>query len=230
MAEANVLRSKLALLELKVIEARRLLTEAQRIADERGLNQLASKISDEHDSLLDELNTWEDLAKRKAPINDRTNLARIGNHMERMFRLKFDEPSDMPEERPISVMILAKGGVVVFSKSFVPATEVDENVIGSFFDVIQNCAEEMFSQTLDRIKLKTYTIMIRQVEPFTICYVYDGQSYAAQQKMLQFIETAPQDSTIWNLMLKTATTGQSLSTPAHNSLEVLLNEAFLVST
>ena len=230
MAEANVLRSKLALLELDAMEARRLLTEAQRIADEKGLGQLAIKISNEHDALLDELNTWDDLTKRQAPLTERTNLARISDHMERMFRLGFDEPSNMPEEKPISVMILAKGGIVVFSKSFVSATGVDEDLTGGFFDAIQSCAEELFSQTLDRIKLKTYTVMIRQVEPFTICYVYKGQSYAAQQKILQFIKTAPQDLSIWNLMLETAMTGQTLSPSTHNSLEMLLNKAILVST
>jgi len=64
MVEANVLRSKLALLELDVMEARRLLSEAQKIADEKGLGQLAIRISNEHDALLDELNTWEDLVKQ----------------------------------------------------------------------------------------------------------------------------------------------------------------------
>ena len=229
MAEAHVLRSKLALLDLDVMEARRLLTEAQRIADEKGLSQLAIKISNEHDALLDELNAWDELTKRQAPLAKRTNLARIGDHVERMFRLGVDETLDMQEEKPISVMILAKGGIVVFSKAFVSTTDVDENLIGGLFDAIQSCGDELFSQALDRIKLKTYTVLARPVDPFTICYVYIGQSYSALRRVLQFIQAVPQDLSVWNPMLKTATTGKTLSPPAYDSLEVLLNEMFAVS-
>ena len=230
MAEAHVLHSKLALLNLDVMEARRLLTEAQRIADERGLGQLAIKISNEHDALLDELNAWDDLTKRQAPLTKRANLARIGDHVERMSRLRVDEIPDMPEEKPISVMILAKGGIVVFSKAFESTTEADENLIGGLFDAIRSCGEELFSQALDRIKLKTYTVLVKRVEPFTICYVYLGQSYGAQQRVLQFIQAVPRDLSVWNLMLESATTGQTLSPPAHDSLEGLLNEVFAIST
>jgi hypothetical protein len=230
MAEANVLRSKLALLELDVIEARRLLTEAQRIADESGLSQLAIKISSEHDTLLDELNTWEDLTKRRAPLTERTDLARIGNQVERMVRQGVDEVQDMQEEKPISVMIMTKGGDVVFSKSFVSTTEVDESLISGLFDTFQSSGNEIFSQTLDRIKLKTYTVLFRQLEPFTMCYVYRGRSYPALQKLLQIIEAVPQNLSIWNPMLDTAMSGQTLSNPVHESLDGLLNGVFEVST
>ncbi|MHA2120369.1 MAG: hypothetical protein ACW990_04090 [Promethearchaeota archaeon] len=61
--EAFLLKAKLALISLKLKEARRLLTQGQKIAEKYGLELLARKISNEHDELLKKLDVWENLKK-----------------------------------------------------------------------------------------------------------------------------------------------------------------------
>ncbi len=226
LAEAYVFQSKLTLLDLNVRKTRHLLTEAQRIADEKGLGQLAMKISSEHDALLDELDKWEELSKRKAPLTERTELARIDTHLERMFRQSPVEIPTLPEEEKVMFMLLGQGGRVVFSKTFISVTEVDENLIGGFLNALQSFSYETFSQTIDRIKFGTYTILIKPMDPLTICYVFKGQSYSAQQKLFRFIEVAPQMSSVWNPVLETANSGRTLNIAARAALESLLTEVF----
>ena len=52
-------------------EARRFLTQAQRIADEHDLQNIARKISSEHDKLLGQLKLWNEFK------NKRTNAAEL---------------------------------------------------------------------------------------------------------------------------------------------------------
>ena len=226
LAETYVLQSKLELLNLNVREARYLLTEAQRIADEKGLGQLAMKISSEHDTLLNELDLWEELSKREAPLAERTELARIDTHLESMFRQNPVEVPNLPEEEKVMFIILGQGGLVVFSKTFIYGTEVDEDLIGTLLIALQSFGDQAFSQTLDRIKIGTYTIMIKPKDPLTMCYVFKGQSYSAQQKLFRFIELVPQMSSVWNPVLETALSGRTLSIAAQSSLESLLTEVF----
>ncbi len=106
----------------------------------------------------------------------------------------------------------------------------DANLMGNLFDAIQSFEDELFHQILDRIKLESYTVLVRQVEPFSICYLFKGQSYSAQKNVLEFIQTVSRDLSVWNLMLNTTTTGQTMNPPANDSLELLLNDVFSVSS
>ena len=65
LANVKLLQAKFALLQINMVEARKLLTEAQQIANEHGLQLLAGLISNEHDHLLEELKLWESLKKNK---------------------------------------------------------------------------------------------------------------------------------------------------------------------
>lgn len=229
LAETYVLLSKLALLEGDAENARSMLTQAQITADEKGLRRLAVKISDEHDALLDKLNKWEKLSIKDAPLPERAKLAGIDEQVNRMFHRGLVEPPKLSEEEPILVMLLAAGGICVHSKSFAPVTKVSEHMIAGFLNALQKFSEEVFSQTLDRIRLEAYTVLVRFEEPFTYCYVYKGQSYSAQQKLTRLIELAPQRPSLWNPMLETTQTGRALNSEIQSILDGLLSEVFLTT-
>ncbi len=80
-AEIYFLKAKLALLTLDVKTARRFLTQAQKIAERFGLNQLATKISAEHNNLLEQLSMWENLQKTEISLSERIKLAGLDKHM-----------------------------------------------------------------------------------------------------------------------------------------------------
>ena len=61
MAESFWIKAQLSLVRLKLREARNLLSQAQTIAEEKGLERLARKISSEHDQLLEQMDQWEEL-------------------------------------------------------------------------------------------------------------------------------------------------------------------------
>lgn len=96
-AETYVLQAKLALVELNVQGARRFLDQAQRLAEERGLQRLAMRISTEHDTLLDQLGQWQDFIDRNASLKERAELARLEEQVVRMIRKRVEKLPELQQ-------------------------------------------------------------------------------------------------------------------------------------
>ncbi|MHA2269953.1 MAG: hypothetical protein ACXAB8_19325 [Promethearchaeota archaeon] len=118
LAETKLLQAKLALIQTDIEEARKLMVGAQRIAELHGLTLLASKISSEHDKLLTQIDTWDNYKNNNAPMRDRIKLASTEDVLERLQGERAVEPTESVDEQSILLMILAEGGVLVFSYPF----------------------------------------------------------------------------------------------------------------
>ncbi|MFW9843069.1 MAG: tetratricopeptide repeat protein [Candidatus Thorarchaeota archaeon] len=197
LSEVHVLQAKLALLKNEMTNARFLFTQAQMIADERGLRRLAMRISSEHDLLLEEVSKWGTSNKNEESLSNRLELIRIDEQIDRMFHPGVIEPPELPEEHPIAFLILNQGGLIIYSEVFTNSTDVDEYKIGAFLSAIQSFSSEYFSQTIDRIRLEEYTLLIKYENQFTICYIYKGQSYSALQKIAHFISRLRCQTELW---------------------------------
>jgi hypothetical protein len=77
ITEIKLLQSRLALLSFDIKSARKLLSEAQHIADKYGLNRLSIKISNEHDKLLEQIDIWENLKNTDSPLSEYLKLAHL---------------------------------------------------------------------------------------------------------------------------------------------------------
>jgi len=94
LAETYLLQAKLALLDLDVPHAVHSLTQAQDIADKHGLQLLAQSISQEHDTLLRQIDQWKALQARKAPPVEANKLAGVEAQVVRMIHKYLNEFSD----------------------------------------------------------------------------------------------------------------------------------------
>jgi len=85
-AEVYFLKAKLSLLTLDVKSARRFLTQAQKVAERIGLNQLAVNVSAEHNNLLEQLSMWKNLEKSDISLKERIELAGLDKHMKEILK------------------------------------------------------------------------------------------------------------------------------------------------
>ena len=83
-----LLQSKLALLELDLNRAQNLITKAEQIAEEKGLNQLATTILLEADLLMNQLSKWEQIIDQKPSVNEMFELTQFEKLLERMIYKK----------------------------------------------------------------------------------------------------------------------------------------------
>jgi tetratricopeptide (TPR) repeat protein len=197
LAETKLLNAKLKLIYMELDESNQLMTEAQKIADMHGLNLLAIKISSEHDNFLEHLDDWKNLSKSNAPMSERIKLASINNVMERLQGKRGIEPPKIENELPILLLIMNKDGISHFTHPFVENWEFGD-LFSAFMTAFNSFSSEIFSKSIDRVKIGDNVILINPIEPFLICYVIKGQSYPAQQKLNKFTNGIKDNTEIWN--------------------------------
>jgi len=101
---------------------------------------------------------------------------------------------------------------------------MNDQLIGGFLSVIQTITTEIFDQTLDRIKLKEHTILIRKDESLQACYVFKGQSYSAQQKLSKFINGLKENTSLFTAIAGKKNIRRRLSTANTTIIEKILSE------
>jgi hypothetical protein len=140
--------------------------------------------------------------------------------------MRTTEISKVPEEEPVSLLILDKRGRLVFSKIFDLKTDINDSLIEEFLPTIQSFSLDIISQSFDRGKLNEYIVLIKQVDDFLVCYVFRGESYFAQQKISQFIQFIRDNELIQQVLSWAAHTNQPLGSTEQALLEDTLNDIF----
>lgn len=227
LCETYILKAKLALITLDIKEARKYLTQAQKIAKKYGLDQLALEISNQHDELLKQLNTWENLQKSNASIAERIKFTRIGDQIDNMLHKHVDESLKASEENPVIILITSKGGTPIFSKSFEEDFSFEDHLWSGFLTAFNTFSYEMLSEGLDRAKFGEYTLIMKSVAPFLVFYLFKGQSYLAQNKMQNFIDKIKDNEEIWITFQNFYKRNQEVQIHDIPPLDDLLTQTFL---
>jgi len=86
LLEAYILHGKLALVMFDIESSRRFLTQARRMAERYGYLGLVDTITGYLETMMERLDTWEQLEKNEAPLSERMELARLDDHLKGKFR------------------------------------------------------------------------------------------------------------------------------------------------
>ncbi len=227
LTSAKLLQGKLALIQLNTIDARRYLKEAQSIADKHGLQKLALSISREHDKLIGQLDIWEDLRKTTTPVSERLKLASMDETIEYLkIKRSLEGPEGISEE-PMMLLIIAEGGVMIFSYHFESKWKFEEEIFGSFLTAFNSFSDEFFSKGLDRAKFGEDMILMQSVGEFLICYLYKGETYFALKKLDLFTESIKENTEIWQTLNTFSQTNQVVEIKDAPFLENLITEIFI---
>ncbi len=226
LAEGKLLQAKVALIEMKIESAKKFMTEAQRIAEIRGFNLLAENISTEHDILLESQKKWENLKKENAPMSERIKLASIDKIIERLSRKREIETPELINEEPILLLIMDNSGVTYFNHPFIANWDYND-LFSSFMSAFNTFSSEIFSKSIDRIRIGENTILINPIEPFLACYVIKGRSYPALQKLTRFTKAIRENSEIWQALNRSVKTSEMLELDKPPALKTVITEIFV---
>ena len=227
LAETYVLQAKLALLTLDLKDARRLLTQAQKIAEKQGMYRLAAKISIEHDELLQKLNIWKNLKKSKEGLSKRIQLAKLSEQIENMVQKRREEGLEISEEEPFTILIVTEGGTSLFSHSFIKEKPFESHLFSGFLTTMDHFIREMFSERLDRAKFGEYTLLIKSIPPFFVSYIFKGDSYYALQRINYFIDHIQKEESIWQNLMKSYQINKNIHIKEIPLMESLITEIFV---
>lgn len=227
LAETYLLQAKLALLSSDLKGARKLLTQAQQIAEKQGMHRLAMKISIEHDNLLKELSKWENLKEQEIPLSDRMEMAQIDDQMKSLLWDRDLSSLEYSDEDPVLILILAEGGVTIFSHIFSKDWSYKDDLVGGFLSALNSFSSEIFSEGLDRAKFGQHTVLMKPFESFSMCYVFKGQSYFAQKKINRFIESILTTEKFKDLFNSFYKTHQTIELKENPPLKLLFTDIFI---
>jgi tetratricopeptide (TPR) repeat protein len=223
LAEAKLLKAKVALIQMDFEEAQRLLTQAQRVAEMFGIKFTAQKISAEHDNYLEKLSEWKNLQKKDAPVSERLKLASVEGVIERLEGKRAVEPPELVEEEPVVLIIMDKSGISYFNYTFIEDWDSDW-LFSSFMSAFDTFSSALFSESIDRIRIGENLILVNPIESFLICYVIKGQSYLGLQKLNRFSVAIKNNTDIWERLIKAVQTGEELDLNNPPSLrDVMIN-------
>jgi hypothetical protein len=225
IAEIYLLKAKISQIKLNLDDARKFLTRAQKIANDHGLQLLAQKTSLEHDKLLEELDTWHIFRDTQASLSKRMNLVSVEGVIERMIHKRTIDPPELADEDQILLLIMGRDGVSYFNYPFIEDWNFDD-IFSSFMSAFNSFSDEIFSESIDRIKIGENVILIKPVESFLICYVIKGQSYSALQKLSRFSDAIKWKPEIWNTLNKSIKTSEMLELNNPPSLGDVVKEIF----
>ncbi len=227
LAETYLLQAKLALLTSDLKGARKLLTQAQQIAEKQGMHRLAMKISIEHDNLLKELSKWEKLKEQEITLSERMELAQIDDQMKSLLWDRDLSALEYSDEEPILILILAEGGVTMFSHIFSKEWSHEDDLVGGFLSALDSFSGELFSEGLDRAKFGRHTVLMKSFETFSICYLFKGESYLAQKRINRFIEQIQNSDEIKETFNSFYRTHQTIDLKDNPPLKLLFTEIFI---
>jgi hypothetical protein len=132
------------------------------------------------------------------------------------------EPPELVNEEPILLLIMDNSGVTYFNHVFIADWD-HSDLFSSFMSAFNTFMDEIFSNSIDRIKVKENTILINPVEDFLVCYVIKGQSYPALQKLTKFTEAIRENSEIWQALNKSVKTSEMLKLDKTPALKTVIN-------
>ncbi|MFX1324552.1 MAG: hypothetical protein ACFE8N_06325 [Promethearchaeota archaeon] len=102
-----------------------------------------------------------------------------------------------------------------------------DHLFGGFLTAVNSFSDGMFSKGLDRTSFGEYTLFMKVLSPFLVCYLFKGQSYSAQHRLIYFLEKLQINKEIWQVFEKYYNTNQEIQLKNIPSLESLISEIFI---
>jgi len=223
----KLMQAKLALVQLKFDDSKKLLSQAQSLAETHKLQYFAQKISSEHDLLLEQQEIWDRLKESNAPMSDRIKLAAFDGIIKRMQGIRRLKSPELEEEQPVLLLIIAEGGVLTFSYPFKAEKKFDDELFGGFITAFKSFSSEFFSKGLDRAKFGDDIMLMDTLGSFSICYLFKGQSYPAKQKLTKFTERIQDTTSILQTLEKFYKTSQVAELKDLPQIENLIKDIFI---
>jgi hypothetical protein len=147
-----------------------------------------------------------------------------------MLERKAVQGTKIETEQPVLLAIMSKAGYMLFSNSFTADLAFDDNRLGNLVSTFNAVSDQVFDESLDRAKFGDFTVLLKVVDTFTICYVFRGQSYSALKKLNNFAEDVKDSKVIMDILYSSVRSGEAIKVQEHPNLEQLISNSFLSST
>jgi len=153
------------------------------------------------------------------------DLASLDITMDRIQGMRAIDPPVVVDEEPVLLLIMGEDGIPYFNHPFIEGWD-DQDLFSGFMSAFNSFSSELFSKSIDRIKIDENIILLKPVESFMVCYVIKGQSYPALLKLTRFTDAIKWKPEIWDALNKAVKTSEVLELHNPSSLGDVVTEIF----
>lgn len=100
-------------------------------------------------------------------------------------------------EESILLLLLSKGGVLLFTYPFTKERKLDDELIRAFLAAFTTFNTDIFPKGLNRLKFGDYIVVIDTIRDYSLCYVFKGNIINAIQKLQKLKNFMENFDTIW---------------------------------
>ncbi len=205
------LQSQMSLLELNAEEAQHLYTVAQAMAEDKDLDLMARKISDEHDFLIGQLDLWKKFITKLPSIQEILELTRIEDMLSQMLRKGVVLPSEVEteDESPAIIFIFSETGEILFSEKL--ADTVQDEIISTILpELKERITGESEFEIVKRGRLYDYAYILKKLDTLFFSYFFVGKSFSAIHKLEEFSGIMNETKNVWERLITSGRRGSKL--------------------
>jgi len=229
IAQANWLLAYLAVIELDMIKAKHMFAQAQQLADERGFKRLAMNISNEFDKMIKRSSSIESITKKDIPLVERVERSGFEAVIKKIKQNIVDE-EDLRVEKPIMLFIFSQKGIPIYRQFFLQEKlQLNDVIIEEFISVIKSLIFEISKdkKPIQRIFHRELLVILKSYDDLSFCYVFDGQSYAAINRLELIISSLQeQTSLFWNKILVHSKKDQTIEKLTEQEIKQFIDNLF----
>jgi hypothetical protein len=144
-----------------------------------------------------------------------------------MVKKRVIDPIDLIDEDPVVILIISEGGNPIFSQTFLDEWNFQDHLFGGFLTAVTSFSDEMLHEGFDRAIFGKYTLLMKSISPFLLCYLFKGQSYLAQQRLKYFADKIQKNIEIWDTFVKYLKTNQEIQLRDIPPLEMAIKDIFI---
>jgi len=198
------------------------------MAEEKGLEPMARKISDEHDFLISQLDLWRKFTTKLPSILEILELSRIEDVLSQMLKKGVVLPSEVEkdDEQPVLISIFTESGDLLFSEKLFDALE-DEIIERILPEMKTQIDEEIDYKSARRGRLYDYSYILRKIDTLFFCYYFVGKSYPAINRLEKFSRILNESRKIWERLVTFSQTRLNLNYEERNFIASSIDNIFI---
>ncbi|MFX1250070.1 MAG: toll/interleukin-1 receptor domain-containing protein [Promethearchaeota archaeon] len=146
----------------------------------------------------------------------------IYHHIDKKFGI-------IVKEEPVMLYFIDDRGMALFSTTFRSRKEIDSQLIAGLLSAIRSFGRELLDQEMDGILFREYTLLISDLTPFIIVYIFKGQPYYARRKVALLLQNIQESTILWQALNESREKTVFLNKDEEGLLKDLVNRIILTT-
>ncbi len=186
LVESLLLKAKIALLDFNFNVSQKYLIKALKIANKFELNRIKIKVLNEYDVFLNDISFWDNFSKKEQANFKRKQLDTIKSQIQNFFSTGIEKNNNIEQDNPFLLMLLQFDGTIIVSQEFNEEWKMKGMKFNIFQMKLYKFLRNYINQSIDFAQFENNKIILLKIKKCIACYVYQGSSISATQKLSIF--------------------------------------------